>query len=83
MLENSVYGNCVGSAVIQCIRYDLHSRSILVRNKQFVKMINFGKEFIVENAVYNITILEELQKRQNISMHILSTSHEISQGLLL
>lgn len=46
-------------------------------------MINFGKEFIVENAVYNITILEEIQKRQNISMHILSTSHEISQGLLL
>ena len=45
---------------------DLHSRNILLRNRQFVKIIDFGKACMVENPpVYNIKPSSEKQKRYN------------------
>ena len=63
MLENSAYEG-VSLLYREGIRHnDLHSRKIFLRNRQFVKTINFGKEFMVENPVYNIKLSEKKQKR--------------------
>ena len=64
-----MYGYCEGNFVlhVKCmVHIDLHSRNILLRNRQFVKIIDFGKACMVENPpVYNIKPSSEKQKRYN------------------
>ena len=62
---------------------DLHSRNILLINRQFIKIIDFGKACMVENLpVYNIKPSPEKQKRYN-KLHIWDTSFEIYLNELL